>query len=67
MLAASMAREVMRLEEGDFYKNFHVDDEFPLDSPPEIKCLEMLPTLPQLHRYMMCRCCFLTALPTRRS
>ena len=48
-LAGSIAHEVMEVEEGDYYKDFDVDDSFPLSVAP---CAEnlTLPVLPLAYR-----------------
>jgi hypothetical protein len=45
-IAACVARRVMKIEEGDFYKEFDVFDDFSLDSSPELR-KSSLPNLPQ--------------------
>ena len=47
--AASVSRKVMEIEEGSFYENIAIEDEFALISPPLPQDL-LLPTLPQSHR-----------------
>ncbi|TAQ85922.1 hypothetical protein B7494_g5751 [Chlorociboria aeruginascens] len=48
-LAACIGREVMRIEERDFYKDVNLDDDFPLYSTPEERD-SVLPTLPESYR-----------------
>jgi hypothetical protein len=45
-IAACVARKVMEIEEGDFYREFDGFDDFSLDSSPELR-KSSLPTLPQ--------------------
>jgi hypothetical protein len=46
---ACIARKVMEIEEGDFYKELSQDDDFPLFSTPE-DCDLVLPALPDAYR-----------------
>lgn len=48
-IAACVARKVMEIEEGNFYKGMDTDDDFPLSSAAELRDLS-LPTLPQSYR-----------------
>ena len=47
--AACVARKVMQMEERDFYKNVHTEDDFSLPSSPRPQDLS-LPTLPESYR-----------------
>ncbi|KAF2870156.1 hypothetical protein BDV95DRAFT_595706 [Massariosphaeria phaeospora] len=50
-LAADAAREVMKIEEGEFYRRMEVAmDVFPLDAVPSLADLEQLPVLPRVYR-----------------
>lgn len=49
-LAASIAREVVRIEEGDFYRGFDLHDDFPPNSIP-VKDSLLLPVLPVSQRF----------------
>ncbi|ORY61259.1 uncharacterized protein BCR38DRAFT_30633 [Pseudomassariella vexata] len=49
IFVASVAEEIMQIEEGDYYKDTPVDDDFPLKSPPQDQDLS-LPTLPASRR-----------------
>jgi hypothetical protein len=48
-ISACVARKVMKIEEGDFYKGTEIDDDFPLSNAPRLEDLS-LPTLPQSYR-----------------
>ncbi|KUJ08975.1 uncharacterized protein LY89DRAFT_658031 [Mollisia scopiformis] len=48
-IAATIATQVMEIEEGDFYKNIEIDDNFALSSLPMEQDL-VLPVLPELYR-----------------
>ncbi len=46
-LAGRIAQEVMEIEEGDYYKDFPINDDFPISVPPGADDL-LLPALPQV-------------------
>ncbi|KAN0112457.1 hypothetical protein V8E51_005408 [Hyaloscypha variabilis] len=48
-IAACVARKVMEIEEGSFYKDMHVDDDFEFSSPPGERDF-LLPVLPDAYR-----------------
>ena len=46
-LAGRIAQEVMEIEEGDYYKDFPINDDFPISVPPGADDL-LLPALPEV-------------------
>ncbi|KAH6660963.1 hypothetical protein BKA67DRAFT_654113 [Truncatella angustata] len=54
VIAACVAEEVMRIEEGDFYKAFELDDGFSPFAPPVVKDAS-LPALPLVRRICQVR------------
>jgi hypothetical protein len=48
-IATCVARKVMEIEEGSFYKDMHVDDDFEFSSPPGERDF-LLPVLPDAYR-----------------